>query len=91
MSRQAWITALISLLISVTLFGIGVFTILALPGLGTAAQLLLPVIVLISILVAPFAAERLVPRLTPGEGARRDDDQLRPNVSSRRMMSSSPR
>ena len=74
MSRQAWITAIISMLISVALFGIGVFAILILPGLGAAAQLLLPVVVLASILVVPFVAERLVPRLTPGEGERPPDE-----------------
>lgn len=74
MSKHAWITALISVLISVILFGIGAVAILLLPDLGVEAQLLLPVIVLISVLVAPFAAERLSLRLTPGEGTRRDDE-----------------
>ena len=74
MSRQAWLSALISLFISVALFGIGAATILILPGLATEAQLLLPVVVLISILVAPFAGERLALRLMPGERAHGDDD-----------------
>lgn len=74
MSSHAWITALISLLISIILFGIGAVAILTLPGLGTEAQLLLPVIVLASVLVAPFAAERLSPRLTPGERDRKGGD-----------------
>jgi hypothetical protein len=74
MSRQAWICALSTLLISIVLFVIGAATILILPGLATAAQLLLPVIVLVSILVAPFAGERLALRLTPGEHAPHDED-----------------
>jgi hypothetical protein len=74
MSRQAWLSALISLFISVALFAIGAATILFRPGLATEAQLLLPVIVLISILVAPFAGERLALRLAPGEHAHHDDD-----------------
>lgn len=73
MSRHAWLSALISLFISVVLFGIGAATILVF-GLATEAQLLLPVIVLISILVAPFAGERLALRLMPGEHARHEED-----------------
>ena len=73
MSRQAWLSALISLFITVALFGIGAATILIL-GLATEAQLLLPVAVLISILVAPFAGERLALRLAPGEHAHHDHD-----------------
>lgn len=74
MSRQAWISAFISLFVSVILLGIGAATILILPGLATEAQLLLPVTVLASILVTPFAAERLVLRLTQGENRRHDDE-----------------
>ena len=74
MSRQAWICAVSTLLISVVLFAIGAATILILPGLATEAQLLLPVIVLVSILVAPFVGERLSQRFTPGEHAHHDDD-----------------
>lgn len=74
MSRQAWICALSTLLISIALFAIGAATILILPDLATAAQLLLPVIVLASILVAPFVGERLALRFTPGEHPQREDD-----------------
>ena len=74
MSRQAWICAVSTLLISVVLFAIGAATILILPGLATEAQLLLPVIVLASILVAPFVSERLSRRLAPGEHAHHEDD-----------------
>ena len=73
MSRQAWICALTSIVIGVALFVIGAAAILIWPGLATEAQLMLPVIVLISILVAPFAGERLAQRLTPGEHAHHDD------------------
>jgi hypothetical protein len=74
MSKHAWITALISLLSSVILFGIGAATILSLPGLSTEAQLLLPVVILVGLLVVPFAAERLALRLRAGERDRRADD-----------------
>jgi membrane protein implicated in regulation of membrane protease activity len=74
MSKHAWITAIISLVISFALFGIGAVTILMLPVLSTEAQLVLPVIVLLSLLVAPFAAERLSPRLTPGERHEHEED-----------------
>lgn len=73
MSRQAWICALTSILIGVVLFAMGAATILIWPGLATEAQLMLPVIVLISILVAPFAGERLARRFAPGEHAHHDD------------------
>ena len=67
MSRHAWMTALISLVFNFMLFGIGAVAILMLPVISTEAQLVFPVIVLIGLLMAPFAAERLSPRLTPGE------------------------
>lgn len=74
MSKHAWITALISLVISFLLFGIGAVTILTLPVLSTEAQLILPVIVLLGLLIAPFAAEKLSPRLTPGERNDHEED-----------------
>lgn len=74
MSKHAWITALISLFASVILFGIGAVTILNLPGLSIEAQLLLPVIVLVSLLFVPFAAERLALRLASGDSDRRGDE-----------------
>ena len=74
MSKHAWIAALISLFASVILFGIGAVTILNVPGFSTEAQLLLPVIVLISLLFLPFAAERLALRLTQGERDRHRDE-----------------
>ena len=74
MSKHAWIAALISLFASVTLFGIGAVTILNVPGLSTEAQLLLPVIVLVSLLFLPFAAERLALRLTQGERDPHEDE-----------------
>jgi hypothetical protein len=73
MSRQTWICALTSILIGVVLLAIGAATMLFWPGLATEAQLLLPVFVLVSLLVGPFAGERLALRLTPGEPAHRDD------------------
>lgn len=74
MSKHAWITALISLVISFALLGIGAVTILMLPVLSPEAQLILPFVVLLSLLVAPFAAERLSPRLTPGEHRDHEED-----------------
>ncbi|MGV3550517.1 hypothetical protein [Rhizobium sp.] len=74
MSTHAWITALISLVISFVLFGIGAVTILTLPIASTEAQLVLPLIVLVGLLIAPFAAERLSPRFTPGERREEEDD-----------------
>ena len=75
MSKHAWITALISLLITVILFGIGAVTILAV-RLGPETQLLLPVVVLVSILLAPLAAEHLSPRLTRDEHEHHDDEEV---------------
>ena len=46
------------------------------PDLATAAQLLLPVIVLVSILVAPFVGGRLSQRFMPDEHAHHDDEDI---------------
>lgn len=89
MSRQTWIPTLVSMGVCLALFGLGVVTILSMPGLGTEAQLLLPVVVLAGLLVAPYLACALARRI--GTTRRKDKSQLRPNVSSSRMMSSSPR
>ena len=89
MSREAWITTLVSMGVCLVMFGLGVVTILSIPGLGAEAQLLLPVVVLAALLLAPYLACALTLRISAPR--QRDEDQLRPNVSSRRMMSSSPR
>lgn len=89
MSREAWITTLVSIGVCLALFGLGVVTILSIPGLGAEAQLLLPVVVLAGLLVAPYMACALSLRISAPR--QKDEDQLRPNVSSSRMMSSSPR
>lgn len=72
MSKPARITAFISLCISITWFVIGAAAILILPGLAPEAQLLLPVVVLVSILAAPFAGARLTRWMAPGGNERRD-------------------
>ena len=74
MSKQARIAALISLSITTLWFVIGATAILILPGLAPAAQLLLPVVVLIGVLAAPFAAERHTRRIAPGGGRRHGDE-----------------
>ena len=89
MSRQMWIPTLVSLGVCLGLFGLGAVTLLSMPGLGTEAQLMLPVVVLVGMLVAPYLACALARRI--GSTRRKDESQLRPNVSSSRMMSSSPR
>ena len=89
MSREAWITTLVSMAICLIFFGLGVAAILSIPGLGPEAQLLLPVVVLAGLLLAPYVACALTLRISAPR--QKDEDQLRPNVSSSRIMSSSPR
>lgn len=71
MHKHARITALISVCASIVLFGIGAVAILTIPGLGVEAQILLPVVVLVGLLFAPYVAERLSLRYTSGD---RDSD-----------------
>lgn len=66
MSREAWIATLVSFAVSIVIFGLGVIAILAIPGLGAEAQLALPVIVLASVLVAPYLAWGLALRMGSG-------------------------
>jgi len=91
MSREAWITTIVSMGLCLASFGLGVATILTIPGLGAEAQLLLPVVVLVGLLVAPYVACALTLKLSAPRQKEDEKDQLRPNVSSSRMMSSSPR
>lgn len=89
MSREMWVTTFVSMGVCLACFGLGVATIMSIPGLGAEAQLLLPVVVLTSLLVAPYLAWAITSRI--GTAQPKETDQLRPNVSSSRMMSSSPR
>lgn len=71
MHRHARITAAISVCATIIVFGIGAVAILIIPGLGKEAQIALPLVVLVGLLFAPYAAERLSLRYTSGE---RDKD-----------------
>lgn len=89
MSREAWVATLISFAVNLVLFGLGAAALLALPGLPKEAQLLLPVLVLAGALLAPYVAWVFTCRQRSEQPA--SEDQDRPNESSSRMMSSSPR
>lgn len=64
MSNRMSITLLITMVISAVLFGIGAVAVLGTPALAPKAPYLLPAVVILSFLVAPFIAWQLAPRLT---------------------------
>jgi hypothetical protein len=74
MSKHAWITASISLTISVLLFAFCAAVFLLLPSISTETLMVFPVLVLVGLLLAPFAAERLSPSLTPGEHPKPEEE-----------------
>ncbi len=63
MSVRFQITALLSLMVNAVVFGVGAITVLSVPSLAENAAFLLPVAVGISIVVSPFIAWFIAPRL----------------------------
>jgi hypothetical protein len=63
MSTRAYITILVSLMTNAVLFGIGAVTVLSIPLLNDHATVLLPVVIVVSIVLAPIFAWVIAPRL----------------------------
>ena len=63
MSVRFQITAIISLVVNAVLFGVGAITVLSIPSLADMAKIALPVVVVLSFLITPFAAWIIAPRM----------------------------
>lgn len=58
-----YITALVALMIASVVFGIGAVAVLSIPALAEDAAVLLPLVVVVSFVLAPFISWAIAPRL----------------------------
>ena len=63
MSTRVFITMLVSLMTNAVIFGIGAVAVLSIPALAEHVKYLLPVVVVVSFVLAPVAAWFIAPRL----------------------------
>jgi len=63
MSTRVYIAAVLSLMVAGVLFGIGAIPVLMIPALSAKANLLLPIVVVLSIVLTPPIAWKLAPKL----------------------------
>lgn len=63
MSTRLYIAAVLSLMVAGVLFGIGAIPVLMIPALSEKANLLLPIVVVLSIVLTPPIAWKLAPKL----------------------------
>ncbi|MFD3264553.1 hypothetical protein [Phenylobacterium ferrooxidans] len=63
MSTRLYIAAVLSLMVAGVLFGIGAIPVLMIPALSAKANLLLPIVVVLSIVLTPPIAWKLAPKL----------------------------
>ena len=62
-STHIWLMIACSMVTSAVLFGFGIVPVLAIPGLAEHASYLIPVVVVTSLVLAPFVASLIVPRM----------------------------
>ncbi len=63
MSTRFYITLLVSLMTNAVLFGIGAVIVLSVPQLNEHASIFLPIVIVVSIVLAPIFAWVIAPRL----------------------------
>lgn len=63
MKTRTYMTGIVSLMVNAVLFGVGAIIVLTVPELRENAVYLIPVVVLLSFLLAPFIAWKIAPRM----------------------------
>ena len=63
MSTRFSISLLLSMMVSAVLFGIGATVVLSIPSLSEHAPILLPIVILLSFIFAPFFSWVIAPKL----------------------------
>lgn len=63
MSTRVYIAAVLGLMVAGVLFGIGAIPVLMIPALSAKANVLLPIVVVLSIVLTPPIAWKLAPKL----------------------------
>lgn len=75
MKTDTYLTFFVSMMVNAVVFGTGAITILSIPALAENAKYLLPLVVVISFVVAPFIAKLIAPRMRLRNWRRRDPMQ----------------
>ena len=64
MSTRVYIAGILALMVAGVLFGMGAIPVLMIPALSAKANVLLPIVVILSIVLTPPIAWKLAPKLT---------------------------
>lgn len=63
MKTDTYLTFFVSMMVNAVIFGAGAITVLSVPALSENAKYLLPLVVVISFVAAPFIARLIAPRM----------------------------
>ena len=63
MKTNTWISLLLTLMVNAVVFGIGAIAILSIPSLYDKVKYLLPAWIVLTLIMSPFIARALAPRL----------------------------
>ena len=75
MKTDTYLNIFVSMMVNAVIFGVGAITVLSVPALNEQAKYLLPLVVVISFVVAPFIAKLIAPRMRLRNWRRRDPMQ----------------
>ncbi|MBW8283579.1 MAG: hypothetical protein K0M55_08250 [Rhizobium sp.] len=63
MKTNTYLNIFVSMMVNAVIFGAGAITVLSVPALNEQAKYLLPLVVVISFVAAPFIARLIAPRM----------------------------
>ncbi|MBW8320691.1 MAG: hypothetical protein K0M49_13035 [Arenimonas sp.] len=63
MKTNTYLNIFVSMMVNAVIFGAGAITVLSVPALNAHAKYLLPLVVVISFVAAPFIARLIAPRM----------------------------
>jgi len=73
MKTNTYLNIFVSMMVNAVIFGAGAITVLSVPALNEHAKYLLPLVVVISFVAAPFIARLIAPRMRLRNWRRRGD------------------
>jgi ABC-type sulfate transport system permease subunit len=83
MQTRTYVSVLISSMVNAVIFGAGVVTVMTIPALAANAWFWIPVVVVLSFVVAPFIAWKLAPKLMQRYKRRREAMRTMPGHAAR--------
>lgn len=73
MKTNTYLTIFVSMMVNAVIFGTGAIAVLSIPALAEQAKYLLPLVIVISFVAAPFIARLIAPRMRLRNWRRRDE------------------